>query len=121
MPLVGGKPHPGTVLSTVARLAGTSLFRAVHGDKEFPAGNVILSEEINQAYPQLLNLFALYCKQNGVDVMAKPMVTTFPDNDKPLMTLEQIQTEYQENTTRSCKNTGWITWKAHARAWSFAP
>lgn len=96
MPLVEGKPHPGTVLSIAARLAGTSLFRAVHGDKEFPAGNVILSEDINQAYPQLLNLFALYCKQNGLDVLSKPPTTTFPENDKPLMTLEQVHTEYQE-------------------------
>jgi hypothetical protein len=96
MPLVGGKPHPGTVLSTVARLAGTSLFKAIHGNKEFPAGNVILSEDINEAYPQLLNLFAVYCKQNGLDVMAKPMVTTFPENDKPLMTLEQTRAEYQK-------------------------
>ena len=95
MPLVGGKPHPGTVLSIVARLAGTSLFKAVHGNKDFPADNVILSEDINGAYPQLLNLFALYCKQNGVDVMAKPTVTSFPENDKPLMTLEQVRTEYQ--------------------------
>lgn len=96
MPLVGGKPHPGTVLSTVARIAGTSLFRAIHGNKDFPAGNVILSEEINEAYPQLLNLFAVYCKQNGVDVMAKPVVTTFTENDNPLMTLEQTRAEYQE-------------------------
>jgi len=96
MPPVDGKPHPGTVLSTVARLAGTSLFRAVHSNKEFPAGNFILSEGVNEAYPQLLNLFAVYCKQNGLDVMAKPTVTTFPENDKPLMTLEQTRAEYQK-------------------------
>lgn len=106
MPLVKGKPHVGTVLSIPARLAGTNLFRTVNGDKEFPAGTVILSEEINQAYPQLLNLFALYCKQNGVDVMAKPMAATFPENDKPLMTLEQVQAEYQDQYNGIMKKHG---------------
>lgn len=106
MPLVNGKPHAGTVISIAARLAGTSLFRAVNGDKEFPAGNVILSEEINQAYPQLLNLFALYCKQNGVDVMAKPLISTFPENDKPLMQLDQVQAEYQEEYNKIMQKHG---------------
>jgi len=65
MPLVGGKPHAGTVLSVAARLAGTSLFRS--GNKQdFTPGTVILAEEVNQAYPQLLELFALYCKKNGL-------------------------------------------------------
>jgi hypothetical protein len=95
IPLVGGKPHPGTVFSVIARLAGSNLFRAVNGNKEFPTGTVILSEEINEAYPQLLNLFALYCKQNGMDVMSKPLVATFPEQDKPLMTVEQVLQEYQ--------------------------
>ena len=95
MPLVNGKHHAGTVLSVAARLAGTSLFRAVN-KKDFPAGNVVLSEEVNQAYPQLLNLFAFYCKQNGMDVMARPLVTEFPAEDKPLMEVAQVQAEYQD-------------------------
>lgn len=106
MPLVNGKPHVGTVLSIPARLAGTSLFRVVNGTQEFPAGNVILSEEVNQAYPQLLNLFALYCRQSGVDVMAKPLVATFPENDKSLMTLDQVQAEYQETYNRVMQKHG---------------
>lgn len=106
MPLVNGKPHPGTVFSVASRLAGTNLFRAVNGNKEFSAGTVILSEEINQAYPQLLNLFALYCKQNGVDVMSKPLVANFPENDKPLMQLDQVQAEYQEKFNEIMKKHG---------------
>ena len=106
MPLKGGNPHAGTILSVAAQLAGTSLFRAVHGQKEFPAGNVILSEEINQAYPQLLNLFALYCKQNGMDVMSKPLVTSFPEKDKPLIELDQVQAEYQEEFTKIMQKHG---------------
>ena len=96
MPLVNGKPHPGTVFAVVSRLAGTNLFRAVHGSKEFPTGTVVLSEDINQAYPQLFNLFALYCKQNGIDVMSKPLAATFPQKDKPLISVEQVFHEYQD-------------------------
>ncbi len=106
MPLVNGTPHPGTTLSIVSRLAGTNFFRAVNGNKVFQPGTVILSEEINQAYPQLLNLFALYCKQNGVDVMAKPLVANFPENDKPLMQLDQVQAEYQEKFNEIMKKHG---------------
>ena len=56
---------------------------------------MVLSEEVNQAYPQLLNLFAYYCKQNCIDVMAKSLVTEFPERDKPLMDLAQVQENYQ--------------------------
>jgi hypothetical protein len=94
-PLVGGKPHAGTVLSIAARLAGTSLFRSIHKE-EYTPGTVILSEEANVAYPKLLNLFAFYCKQNGIDVMSKAPVTTFAENDRPKMELAEIQDEYQD-------------------------
>jgi hypothetical protein len=106
MPLIAGKPHPGTALSIAAQLAGTSLFRVLNGEKEFSAGTVILSEEVNQAYPQLLNLFALYCKKSGMDVMAKPLVANFPENDKPLMQLDQVQAEYQEKYNEIMKKHG---------------
>jgi hypothetical protein len=96
LPLVGGKPHAGTVLSVAARLAGTSLFRALN-KKTFEPGVVVLSEEVNQAYPQLLNLFAFYCKQNGMDVMSRPLVTNIPEKDKPLMGTEQVLAEYQDS------------------------
>jgi hypothetical protein len=104
-PLLSGKPHAGTVISVAARLAGTSLFRAIN-KKDVPPGVVVLSEEINQAYPQLLNLFAFYCKQNGIDVMAKPVVTEFPEQDKPLMELAQIQAEYQDQYNEIMKKHG---------------
>jgi hypothetical protein len=94
-PLLDGKPHPGTVLAVAGRLAGTSLFRAVH-KKDFEPGMVVLSEEVNQAYPQLLNLFAYYCKQNGMDVLAKPLVTDFPLQDRPRMGITEVQAEYQD-------------------------
>ncbi len=105
IPLVGGKPHAGTVLAIGARLAGTSLFRFVN-QKEFTPGVVVLSEEINQAWPQLMNLFALYCKQNGVDIMSKPMITKFPEQDKPRIDVEQILAEYQDQYHEIMKKHG---------------
>jgi len=105
MPLVEGYPHAGTVFSVVARLAGTSLFRSIN-KKDIKPGVVVLSEEVNKVYPQLLNLFALYCKKNGIDVMAKPVVTEFPEKDKPLMELAQIQSEYQNKYNEIMKKHG---------------
>ena len=104
-PLLGGRPHAGTVMSVTARLAGTSLFRAVN-KKDVDPGVVVLSEEVNTAYPKLLNLFAYYCKQNGIDVMAKPVVTEFPEKDKPRMELPQIQAAYQDQYDEIMKKHG---------------
>lgn len=95
IPLVGGKPHAGTVLSVAARLAGSSLYHSLNYRNDIASGVVVLSQEVNEAWPQLMNLFAFYCKQNGLDVMAKPLITKFPEQDKPLMEVVQVLAEYQ--------------------------
>jgi hypothetical protein len=105
IPLLGGKPHAGTVLSIAARLAGTSLFRSINKQDVVP-GMIVLSEEVNQAYPQLLNLFAFYCKQNGFDVMARPIVTQFSEKDRPRMDVAQVQAEYQDQFNEIMKKYG---------------
>ena len=104
-PLLNGRPHAGTVMSIPARLAGTSLFRAIN-TKDVDPGVVVLSEEVNEAYPQLLNMFAFYCKQNGMDVMAKPIVTEFPEGDNPLMDLAQVQENYQDEYNKIMQKHG---------------
>jgi hypothetical protein len=96
IPLVGGKPHAGTVLAVVARLAGSSLYHSLNYNKGIAPGVVVLSNEVNEAWPQLMNLFAFYCKQNGMDVMSKPLVTKFSEQDKPRMEVEQVLAEYQD-------------------------
>ncbi len=106
MPLVDGKPHAGTVLAVAARLAGTSLYRSLNYKKDIAPGTVVLSEEVNQAWPQLMNLFAYYCKQSGIDVMAKPLVTAFPEKDKPRMSTEEVQKEYQDQYDEIMKRHG---------------
>lgn len=106
MPLLGGKPHAGTVLSVVARLAGTNLYRSLNYKNDAAPGVVVLSNEVNEAWPQLMNLFAFYCKQNGFDVMSRPMVTQFPEKDKPLMEVEQVLQEYQDQYHEIMKKHG---------------
>lgn len=69
-------------------------------------GVVVLSDEVNEAWPQLMNLFAFYCKQNGFDVMSKPVVTVFPEKDKPLMDVEQVLQEYQDQYHEIMKKHG---------------
>jgi hypothetical protein len=67
---------------------------------------VVLSNEVNEACPQLMNLFAFYCKQNGIDVLSKPVVTEFPEKDKPLMGVEQVLQEYQDQYHEIMKKHG---------------
>lgn len=43
-----------------------------------------------------MNMFAFYCKQNGFDVMSKPLVTKFSEQDKPRMEVEWVLAEYQD-------------------------
>lgn len=106
-PLLRGKPHAGTVLAVTSRLAGSSLFRSLnYNNTEIKPGMVVLSEEVNQAWPQLMNQFAFYCKQNGVDVMSKPMVTEFPEAHKPLMNVEEVLSEYQDQYHAIMKKHG---------------
>lgn len=106
MPLAGGKPHAGSVLAVAGRLAGTSLYRAINKDQNITPGVVVLSDEVNEAWPQLMNLFAFYCKQNGFDVMSKPMVTAFPEKDKPGLTVDQVLQEYQDTFHQVTKKHG---------------
>ena len=96
LPLVGGKPHAGTVLAVPARLAGSSLYRSLNYKKDITPGVVVLSNEVNEAWPQLMNLFALYCKQNNIDITSKPPVTKFPEQDRPRMEVEEVLAEYQD-------------------------
>ena len=106
IPLMRGKPHAGTVLSVAARLAGSSLCRSLNYKKDITPGVVVLSEEVNEAWPQLMKLFAFYCKQNGIDVMSKPMVTKFPEQDKPRMEVEEVLVQYQDQYYEIMKKHG---------------
>lgn len=91
-----GVEHPGTMLSTTARLAGTSLYRSLNYKNNITPGVVILSNEVNEAWPQLMNQFAVYCRQSGIDVLAKPVTTRFPEKDQPRLKVEEVQAQFQD-------------------------
>ena len=105
-PLVGGLPHAGTVLAVPARLAGSSLYRSLNYKDDITPGVVVFSEQVNEAWPQLLNQFAYYFRQHGQDVMSKPLVTEFPAQNRPLMSVEQILAEYQDEYHEIMKKHG---------------
>lgn len=106
LPLVDGKPHAGTVLSIAARLAGSSLYHSLLYKNDFAPGCIEFSTEVNEAWPPLLNLFAFYCKQNGLHVMSKPLVTKLPGPDKPRMDVSQVLAEYQTQYREIMKRHG---------------
>jgi len=91
-----GKGHAGTVLSAAAWLAGTSLYRSLN-DKGDPApGTVMLSNEVNKAWPQLMNLFMYYCQRNGITLKPDQLVLQTPDEHKPQIEIRQIQEKLQD-------------------------
>ena len=102
----GENAHAGTVLAIAARLAGTSLYRSLRYKNDFTPGVVVLSEEVNEAWPQLMNFFAFYCKQHGTDVISQPLVTKFPDTDKPRMEVGEVQREFQDSYSEIMKRHG---------------
>jgi hypothetical protein len=51
-------------------------------------------------------MFAHFCKQYGIDVMAKPLVQEIPEQDKPLMDLVQVQENYQDEYNEIMKKHG---------------
>lgn len=106
IPLLNGKPHAGTVLSIPARLAGTSLYRSLNYTNNPAPGVIVLSDAVNEAYPRLLNVFAFYCRQNGIDVMSKPLVTKFPEKDMPRMDIAEVRAEYQAGYDAIMKKHG---------------
>lgn len=92
----GGKVHAGTVLSAAAWLAGTSLYRSLNYKHDPSPGTVVLSDEVNEAWPQLVNLFLYYCNRNGFALKADALVVKIPDEHKPQMEILQVQERFQD-------------------------
>jgi hypothetical protein len=90
--------HVGTVLSTAAWLAGTSLYRSFgyESESQLEPGNVILSEKANQEWPKLAQLFNFCNFQNGIRLGPDQFILEVPAAHKPLKTILKIQEEYQD-------------------------
>ncbi|MEO7838531.1 MAG: hypothetical protein ABIU06_04200, partial [Anaerolineales bacterium] len=52
-----GSVHVGTILSAAAWLTGTSLYRAFNHKDALPPGTTIKSNEVNEEWENLMNLF----------------------------------------------------------------
>jgi hypothetical protein len=65
IPLVGGKPHAGTVLSVAARLAGTSLYRSLNDKKDIAPGVVVLQRKLTSV-AQLMNCLHSIANKMGL-------------------------------------------------------
>ena len=91
-----GKGHAGTVLSAAAWLAGTSLYRSLNYKGDPAPGTVMLSNEVNKAWPQLMNLFIYYCQRNGITLQPDQLVLQTPDEHKPQIEIRKIQEKLQD-------------------------
>jgi hypothetical protein len=98
--------HPGTVLSTAAWLAGTSLYRSFGYTQNPEPGTVMLSEKANQEFPKLINLFHYYMFQGGVQMKMEQFILQIPDEHKPLKTILQIQDVHQDEYNAIMKRHG---------------
>jgi hypothetical protein len=98
--------HAGTVISTAAWLAGTSLYRSLGYEHQAEPGAVILSDKVNEELPKLLNLFMFFLFQNGIRLKPDQLIVETPEVHKPLKTIEQIQEEFQEEYNAIMKDHG---------------
>ena len=101
-----GKGHAGTTLSVAAWMAGTSLYRAMGYKQNPPPGTVMLSDEVNAAWPELMNLFLYYCQRNGVEIKPDQMVLEPPAEQKPKIQIEQAQAQFQDIYNEIMKKQG---------------
>lgn len=91
-----GKVHAGTVLSVAAWLTGTSLYRSMRYKIQPEPGTIMLSNEINEAWPTLLNLFLYYCQRNGMELKPEQFILNVPEEHKPQIEILQAQEQFQE-------------------------
>ena len=101
-----GKDHAGTVLSTAAWLAGTSLYRSLNYRHNPVPGTIVLSDEVNEEWPKLMQLFRYYCQRNGISFTPEQLVLTPPDEHKPRMEIFQVQEKFQDQYNAIMKKHG---------------
>jgi len=91
-----GKAHAGTVLAVAAWLAGTSLYRSLNYKHNPAPGIVMLSNEVNEQWPKLMNLFMYYLERNGTHLRPDQLILNPADQDKPQMEILQVQEKFQD-------------------------
>jgi hypothetical protein len=88
--------HIGTLVSAASRLAGASLYRSFNfKDDKVPPGTIVLSEEANQEWPNLMNMLLATLKANGMQVDQTKFVMQTPEQHKPHLAILEMQAELQ--------------------------
>jgi hypothetical protein len=101
-----GRGHAGTNLSVAAWLAGTSLYRAMNYRQDSPPGTIMLSEEVNEAWPALLKLFLYYCQRSGIELDPNQWITKISDEHQPQMDISLAQEMFQDRYNEIMKKHG---------------
>ena len=89
--------HVGTLLSSAARLAGTSLFRTfkLRTDGVEP-GTPVLSEIANEKGPGLFYMLRQILVRNGLQVDDKKAGVKPPPGQEPKLTILEVQNKFQD-------------------------
>jgi hypothetical protein len=105
-----GKAHAGTVLSSAAWLAGTSLYRSLGYQADPPAGTLMLSDQVNEKWPVLLNVFLYYCQKNGFDLKPDQLDLKAGPEHQPHEEIEKVQAQFQDQYNEIMKKHGLDYW-----------
>lgn len=89
--------HVGTLLSSAARLAGTSLFHSFNLKTDgVPAGSPVLSEIANQKGPGLFSMLRQILVRNGLQVDDNKMNVKPPPGQEPKLGVLEVQGKFQD-------------------------
>jgi hypothetical protein len=94
--LLSSGGHAGTILSVAAWMAGTSLYRSMNYRHNPEPGHIMLSEEINDAWPGLINLFLYDCKRSGIELNPSRWVTNIPEEHQSHLDILHAQEKFQD-------------------------
>jgi len=103
-----GSLHAGTILSTAAWLAGTSLYRSFEFKEENPPGTVVKSDEVNKEWKSLMVLLEEYNFQRRDIPVGRLMLAALaaPESFKPQVEMLHVLGELQERYNAVMKKHG---------------
>lgn len=89
--------HPASVLYAAAWLAGTSLYRSFGYTKTAAPGTVILSDQANEEWPKLMDLYLwVVTEKSHVRLNPARLVLDIPQQYKPKKDILKIQELFQD-------------------------
>ncbi len=92
--------HAGSLLRAAGWLAGTSLYRSFGFAADIPAGSPVLSDKSNDEGMKLLKVFMYLLDKNGIELKAGDFVEEIPAEQKPRLSILQVQEQFEERYDR---------------------